>query len=164
MAAAPWDLYRDSLIVFTSDHGEEFWEHGKSGHGHTLYDEVMHVPLILKLPQSIPARTIDTLVVNSRLMPTILDLYEIPYSGENLSYRSLRPLWERRGNDSSAEPVYSTGLHYYEDRESIVFDRMKYVRHSLTRREELYDLIQDPQKQFSIVRSNPEKVEQAKPL
>jgi arylsulfatase A-like enzyme len=45
------DLYRDTLIVFTSDHGEEFGEHGWVGwHSHTLYDELLRVPLIIKLP------------------------------------------------------------------------------------------------------------------
>jgi len=42
--------YEDTLIVFTADHGEEFDEHGGFWHGTTLYDEVIHVPLILKLP------------------------------------------------------------------------------------------------------------------
>ena len=43
-------MYGNSLIVFTSDHGEEFWEHGGFEHGHTLYNEVLRVPLIIKPP------------------------------------------------------------------------------------------------------------------
>lgn len=44
-------LYDDTLIVFTSDHGEEFGEHGAVGwHSHTLYQELLHVPLIIKFP------------------------------------------------------------------------------------------------------------------
>ena len=47
------DLYEDTLIVFTSDHGEEFGEHGKVGvHSHTLFDELLRVPLIIKFPGS----------------------------------------------------------------------------------------------------------------
>lgn len=158
------NLYRDSLIVFTSDHGEEFWEHGSSGHGHTLYDEVLQVPLIFKLPQSASTLKINTLVANAGLMPTILDLCEIPYPGEMFSYSSLRPSWESRSNPSPAQPIYSTGLHYYEDRESIVFEGMKYIRLSLTRKEELYDLTRDPEEQFSVVGSNPDIVKKAKSL
>ena len=158
------NLYRDSLIVFTSDHGEEFWEHGTSGHGHTLYDEVLRVPLILKLPQSASTRRINTLVANAGLMPTILDLCEIPYSEEMFSYSSLRTSWESRTHPSSAQSIYSTRLHYYEDREAIVFEGMKYVRLSLSRKEELYDLTQDPEEQFSVVRSNPDIVREAKYL
>ncbi len=37
---------RDLLFVVTSDHGEEFWEHGSFDHGHSLYDELLHVPLV----------------------------------------------------------------------------------------------------------------------
>jgi arylsulfatase A-like enzyme len=46
-------LYDPSLIVFTSDHGEEFGEHGRMGwHNHTLFDELLRVPLLVKLPSS----------------------------------------------------------------------------------------------------------------
>ncbi|MDP8225909.1 MAG: sulfatase [Candidatus Lernaella stagnicola] len=46
------DLYDDSLIVVTSDHGEELGEHGKWAlHSHTLYDELLHVPLLVKFPK-----------------------------------------------------------------------------------------------------------------
>lgn len=45
-------LYDDTLIVITSDHGEEFGEHGGFWHGTTLYEEQIHVPLIVKLPKN----------------------------------------------------------------------------------------------------------------
>ena len=44
--------YRDSVIIFTSDHGEEFWDHGSFEHGHTFYQELIWVPLLVKLPQN----------------------------------------------------------------------------------------------------------------
>ena len=44
-------LYDDSLIVLTSDHGEEFWDHGGVDHGHSFYNELVSVPLIIKLPR-----------------------------------------------------------------------------------------------------------------
>jgi len=40
----------DTIVIFTSDHGEEFWEHDDWGHGHSLHDEVLHVPLWVQLP------------------------------------------------------------------------------------------------------------------
>ena len=40
--------YRDSLVIFLSDHGEEFWEHGVNGHGWDLFEEVLHVPMVIK--------------------------------------------------------------------------------------------------------------------
>ena len=44
--------YLDSVIIFTSDHGEEFWEHGSFEHGHTFFQELIKVPLLVKLPQN----------------------------------------------------------------------------------------------------------------
>jgi arylsulfatase A-like enzyme/uncharacterized membrane protein YbhN (UPF0104 family) len=45
-------LYDDTTIVVTADHGEEFMDHGGYWHGTTLYDEQLHVPLLLKLPRA----------------------------------------------------------------------------------------------------------------
>ncbi len=51
-------LYDDTLVVFTSDHGEEFGEHGLVGvHSHTLFDELLRVPLVIKFPGSAHAGT-----------------------------------------------------------------------------------------------------------
>lgn len=66
-------LYDDTVIVFTSDHGEEFHEHGGWWHGTTLYDEQTHVPLVVK-----PARggaravVVETMTTNLDVAPTIL--------------------------------------------------------------------------------------------
>src|SRR5262249_1070014 len=43
-------LLENTLVVFHSDHGEEFWEHGSCDHGHTQYDELLHVPFALVMP------------------------------------------------------------------------------------------------------------------
>ncbi len=61
----------NSLIIVTSDHGEEFLEHGRVAHGHTLYQELIHVPLIIS-GNGIPAGLIDS--INSGqfdILPTI---------------------------------------------------------------------------------------------
>ncbi|HEY0784011.1 MAG TPA: sulfatase, partial [Thermoanaerobaculia bacterium] len=66
--------YERTLIVFTSDHGEEFGEHGTVGwHAHTLYDELLHVPLLLKLPHGAHAGgTLLRLVRSLDVAPTVL--------------------------------------------------------------------------------------------
>ena len=51
------DLYDDTLIVFTSDHGEEFWDHDNWEHGHSVYDELVAAPLLIKLPGERPQPT-----------------------------------------------------------------------------------------------------------
>lgn len=48
-------LDRNTIVVVTSDHGEEFGEHGKWGHGHSMYQELLHVPLVFRWPGAIPA-------------------------------------------------------------------------------------------------------------
>jgi len=72
-------LANRTLIVVTSDHGEEFGEHGGWSHSRTLYDEVLHVPLIFWAPRHLggprripgPASLVD-------LMPTVLDVLDVP--------------------------------------------------------------------------------------
>jgi arylsulfatase A-like enzyme len=62
-------LYDSTVIVFTSDHGEEFGEHGQVGwHSHTLYDELLKVPLIIKLPRR------DLSAVKIRAQVRLLDV------------------------------------------------------------------------------------------
>lgn len=78
-------LYDQSLIVLTSDHGEGLGEHGIVGHAVQLYDEALHVPLVMKLPYSARpahlARAAGTLVRHKDLAPTLLrelDVARIP--------------------------------------------------------------------------------------
>jgi arylsulfatase A-like enzyme len=67
-----------TLIVFTSDHGEEFLEHGRLRHD-SLYREVTHVPLILRLPGVLPAgKRIGGLARSIDILPTVLDLLNLP--------------------------------------------------------------------------------------
>ncbi len=67
------DVYDDSLIVFFSDHGEEFFDHNGWWHGRTLYDEVLHVPLIVKAPKRLRAgEQMEGLVQLLDLAPTAL--------------------------------------------------------------------------------------------
>jgi len=71
-------LYQDALIVLTSDHGQEFYEHGGWWHGTTLYEEQIHVPLVVKLPGQKEAGTVDQRVVRTLdIAPTILALTDI---------------------------------------------------------------------------------------
>lgn len=85
-------LYDDSLVVLTSDHGEEFGEHGGFGHGRTLFEEALHVPLIFKKPQGAGAGSrVATLVSGVDVTPTLLDWAGALPSGDNaeLDGRSL---------------------------------------------------------------------------
>lgn len=72
-------VYDDTMIVITSDHGEEFGEHGGFWHGTTLYDEQLHVPLYVKYPGNARAGTRTSHWVQSiDLMPSILREIGLP--------------------------------------------------------------------------------------
>jgi len=67
------NLFDSSVIVFTSDHGEEFFEHGGWWHGPTLYEEVLHVPIVVKFPHGVAAGEVsDGMARHVDLLPTIL--------------------------------------------------------------------------------------------
>jgi choline-sulfatase len=71
-------IYDQSLIVFLSDHGEEFLEHGGWAHCHSMYDEVIKVPLFIKFPRNrYRAEGIKENVGLIDVLPTILDYYHI---------------------------------------------------------------------------------------
>jgi arylsulfatase A-like enzyme len=86
-------LYDATTIVFTSDHGEEFGEHGRIGwHSHTLYDELLRVPLLIKYPHGAHAGATVTRQVRSiDIAPTILALLGAPRPGR-FQGRDLTPL------------------------------------------------------------------------
>jgi len=69
---------RDTIMVFTSHHGDEFYEHGRIDHGMTLYDEVIRVPLIIALPGAAKKVQVSQQVRNVDILPTLLDLVGIP--------------------------------------------------------------------------------------
>jgi arylsulfatase A-like enzyme len=83
-------LYDEMLIVLMSDHGEEFGEHGLMGwHSHTLYDELLRVPLVIKLPNSrFAGRVVTDPVRLIDVAPTVLEVLGLPpahaFVGESL--------------------------------------------------------------------------------
>jgi arylsulfatase len=73
------DRYDRSAVVFTSDHGEEFHEHGEWGHGRNLHDTSVRIPLIVRIPAELDAELDPTrLARHVDLMPTLLELAGLP--------------------------------------------------------------------------------------
>ena len=97
-------LYDNSLIVLTSDHGEEFGEHGTVGwHSHTLFDELLLVPLVVKYPNQESGGTVVAQQVSGiDIAPTVLGQLGIPiperFSGEDLTLL----VGENAGSDRTA--------------------------------------------------------------
>jgi len=77
------EIYDNTIIIVTSDHGEEFWEHGGTGHGWSLHEHQLKVPLIIKSPTfDHQGREIDEWAGIIDLAPTICDMLGIPLSNE----------------------------------------------------------------------------------
>ena len=74
------NLYEDTLIILTSDHGENFGEHNfYFQHGASLYEPSLKIPLVFRYPKSIPqGKVIEQRVQNVDIMPTLLEMLNIP--------------------------------------------------------------------------------------
>jgi arylsulfatase A-like enzyme len=74
--------YDDTLLIVTADHGEELFEHDSYAHGHAVWEEISHVPLIVKFPAGLKpdalGPVVDALTTNLDLMPSFLDLLGKP--------------------------------------------------------------------------------------
>jgi arylsulfatase A-like enzyme len=99
-------VYDNSLIIVTADHGEGFGEHGYLGHGRSLYQEQLHVPLVVKYPHERDGATVDSLVSSLDLLPTVLDVVGEPapsgIEGESLRGTLAASRWV------AAEALYQT--------------------------------------------------------
>lgn len=104
MLKARGDLEK-SVIIITSDHGEEFFEHGIVGHQRTLHRQVLMVPFILYAPGIKPAR-VSRFIGQVDIFPTILDLLNLPVPNESQGV-SLLPLMRGKDNEPPRKFQYS---------------------------------------------------------
>lgn len=138
--------YDNTLIVVLSDHGEEFWEHGSHGHGKTLYEELLRIPLLIKLPGNARASAVRHEVLNiADIAPTILDLLGLPSQGR-FQGESFGELLE--GSDALFETRFgfSTLTDARRDRNMRVVKTasQKYLHNLREGKEYWYDLVLDP--------------------
>jgi len=162
-------IYDQTMIVFTSDHGEEFYDHQGWGHGHSLYDESLKVPLVIKFPGSrFKGKRILNFVSLVDIFPSILEELGIRLRGLEMDGESLFPVI--RGGEKE-------NRMFFADIASNVLDSHIPQRISTNRGEEklilndkfskedlkfflspplalnpveVYDLIQDPKEQRNI--------------
>lgn len=136
-------IYDDAMIALTSDHGEEFWDHGAYEHGHSVYDELLRVPLFIKLPGSAVTGRVAEPVSNRFLMPTFLELAGIKANDRCSSPPSLSSLWQG-GSGREFGPYTATSVLYYDELYALLVDDLKLIRSPVSLRAELYDLASDP--------------------
>jgi arylsulfatase A-like enzyme len=158
-------LYEDSFIVLMADHGEGFLDHSLMDHGNSLYQELMHVPLILKLPHSRLAGTHREQTVRLiDILPTVLD-YAGLKSTAMIQGASLIPLLF--GTRGEIPPVYSTGAVGSEAitagqwkliHNADLLKRLEMVPLALPVDYELYDLNLDPGEMNNLAAVNREQM------
>jgi arylsulfatase A-like enzyme len=141
--------YRDALVIVAGNHGEELFDHGGFGHGFTLYEEVLRVPLYLKLPGQVSARTVETPVSLLDVVPTALDVLDL--APRDLEGRSLAGLARGEAPDASERSfvAWLEQPHNDASARALISGRYKLIdslrRYDLPRGGvELYDLVLDP--------------------
>jgi len=157
----------DANVLLFSDHGEEFWDHDDFEHGHSLYDELLHVPFVLKGPD-VPAARITAPVSLLDLTPTVLDLLGVqaPSSMDMLGLSLLDAI----AGDNSALQALETRPQgfgrplYGQERWGVLVDGQKWSTHQ--GKQVLVDLESDPQEQNNLaldqdLRSYPQAMAQA---
>ena len=148
-------LLKNTMVVVFSGGGEEFFDHGFLGHGPTLYDEIIRVPLLMKFPGRESARVIRGQVRLFDVFPTLMDLLGLPFA-HPVEGVSLRPLLN--GQPLNLPAVSETRFRLFTHQYALRTADGRYkVIHTKTpvRRLELYDLSEDPREQRNIASQQP---------
>jgi arylsulfatase A-like enzyme len=155
-------LLDKTIVVVMADHGEAFGEHKFGGermyfHGQTIYDELLHVPLVIRVPGIAP-RVIDDPVMLLDLGPTLLDLVGAP-PGARMEGRSLVPALV--GDELPPQPVFGelmTAPSWQHKWRSIRMDGYKLIDKQTESSIELYDVVHDPTEQHDVADSERARV------
>ena len=153
-------LLDDMLVIITADHGENLGEHGLMAHGYSLYDTVVHVPLIVHYPKGIiePGR-VGHQVQGVDLLPTVLDLLHIPAAVPHQGRSLLSGTPREHTFAEQARPDMATFRRRFPAADVSAHDReLRMIRSeqhkfiwSSDGRHELYDLVDDPDETRSLI-------------
>jgi arylsulfatase len=167
-------LYDDAFIIVTADHGEAFYEHGNWQHGWTLYDEIVHVPLVIKWPGGAFGGRIGAQVSQTDIFATVLHAAGVSpphnramdlalFSGGAEPEGSRRYAYsEFASNPAPGElPIKHVAIRSGTLKYIATFRTDDEAELSLVERlaEELYDLERDPEELHNLVDEQPSTVE-----
>jgi len=138
------DLYKNTLIVLSGDHGESLGEHGEKTHGFFIYNATLHVPLLIRLPGGPSPKVLPALVNLADLMPTVLQILKVEVPSQ-VQGRNLLPLMRTTQQDETRSLYAETflpRLHFnWNELRSIESEKYHFVD---APKPELYDLTKDP--------------------
>ncbi|MCD6460619.1 sulfatase [bacterium] len=143
------NLLKNTFIIITSDHGEEFKDHNSFGHNHSLYNELVHVPLIIQGPGIPKNIRIDTKVRSIDIFPTVFDMLGIKNKINSLHIDglSLMPLIKGDGQMNYL-PCISKDWNKFSIRTD------KWTQITTKKSSELFNSIDDPKEQKNIIDKN----------
>lgn len=143
-----WDT---TVVIFTADHGEEFFDHGGFEHNHTLYDEMLRVPLIVRAP-GLTSGMREAQTTSIDLLPTITAA-----AGLDAADVQGADIWPVLRGDYGGEPYAMAEV--VGKRYALRTREWKFIS-TLTGGHELYDLREDPRELRNLAPSQPDRVEQ----
>jgi arylsulfatase A-like enzyme len=140
--AGKWD---DTIFILTADHGEAFWQHGVSGHGRHIYDEMVKIPMLVRMPgvEGLAGKRIDQPVSLKDLLPTFLDLLDLEIP-EPLEGESLLPLMAGDASDFEERVVFMRGTHGVNPEFGLRYGPYKWIYRVHEGTYQLYDVVADP--------------------
>jgi len=156
------DALRNTVVIITSDHGEQFGEHGVARHGNSLYRQVLEVPLLVAFPGVVPAgERVGEAVSLRDVAATVLDLAGID-SAEKMPGQSLRRYWADRAVErrEPLEPIFSEvsaairqpqWLNSNGPMVSVVENGLHYIKNFGRNKEEMYDFLNDPAETRNVI-------------
>jgi arylsulfatase A-like enzyme len=137
----------NALVIMTSDHGEEFWEHDQVGHDKTLYEEVVRVPFIVSWPERIaPGASYREMVNLVDVMPTMLELLEVKPPARIQGFSFAKQIIENAPPNPERK-FFAQQINSQRSIEMVRHRRYKFIRHLQGPQaglEEFYDLQRDP--------------------
>ena len=147
---------RDTMLIVTADHGEEFWEKGYRGHGHNLFNGSLRVPLLIRLPKGEGrGRRIEPNVSTIDILPTLSDYLGLK-ADPQFEGRSLLPAMRGNPDNLIGRPIYA-----YVERgrfrfRSILRDNWKLIMTPEGDRVFLFDLASDPDEKKNLANDGQE--------
>lgn len=152
-----------SLVVVIGDHGESLGSHGEMTHGIFIYDDTVHVPLILAGPEVPSGKVITSQVRSIDLLPTIAEFLRLPPKNEaqGVSLWSHiqrgQPVIGKGANYAYIETLYPKTYMNWSELRGMRTDRWMFI---LAPHPELYDLEHDPQEKENVIRRYPAEADQ----
>ena len=153
----------DLLVMVTADHGEAFQEHGWLGHTNRIYDELHHVPWIVRWPGRIAAGRVSSSPVSLvDLAPTVLDLAGVRFGADEFEGRSRAALLTGRAEDGAPPEALLLATSRQAQRRGLWTPEWSYLADLVTGRGEYFEHAADPGQRHDLAQLQPARAARAR--